>query len=118
MLIIPAAIFKLGLWSENSNLRVVSWFLIALPLTGFAVFTFSSSYANNPCVHIHIALVYFHGVKYLTHFLLIIDKSFSQNNLKLFTVIFSAPPPPPPTLVRLYLQSLLYLLKRQKSSQS
>ena len=67
----------------------------------------------------HIALVYFHGIKYLTHFLLIIDKSFSQNNLKLFTVIFSAPPPPtPPTLVRLYLQSLLYLLNHQKSSQS
>ena len=65
----------------------------------------------------HIALVYFHGIKYLTHFLLIIDKSFSQNNLKLFTVIFSAPPAPP-TLVRLYLQSLLYLLKHQKSSQS
>ena len=42
--------------------------LIALTLTGFAVFTLSSSYANNACVHIHIALVYFHGIKYLPTF--------------------------------------------------
>ena len=55
----------------------------------------------------HIALVYFHGIKYLTHFLLIIDKSFSQNNLKLFTVIFSAPPLPPPLSVFIFRASCI-----------
>ena len=44
--------------------------------------------------------------------------SFSQNNPKLFAVIFVLKILFGPLPVRFYRQSLLYLLKQQKSSQS
>ena len=77
--IISAPIFRLGVWSENSSLMVVLWFLIALTLTGFAVFTLSFSYASKACEHklYTYRTCVLSWYKVLTHFLLIIDKPVS-----------------------------------------